>query len=104
MMFRMIRPFLGGMIPKAFSSAWHDAMPCGVGQTPQNRWEIWIASRGFRPIRICSKPRYKVPSHCASVTLPSSRVASIFRCPSMRVIGSMEILVVVVLTAGHLLW
>src|SRR5215813_3347013 len=51
---------------------------------PQMRGVMTSASLGSRPRRICSKPRYIVPTHQASVTVWSSTSNLISRSPSTR--------------------
>src|SRR5215813_13177001 len=51
---------------------------------PQMRGVMTSASLGSRPTRICSKPRYIVPMHQASVTVWSSTSNLISRSPSTR--------------------
>src|SRR5215831_1936419 len=75
----------------AFSTARTEAMACTVVQTPQNRCVNNHASRGSRPCRIRSMPRNICPEDHALRTTPPSTSASMRRCPSMRVTGSMVI-------------
>src|SRR5215470_575886 len=51
---------------------------------PQMRGVMTSASLGSRPRRICSKPRYIIPTHQASVTVWSSTSNLISRSPSTR--------------------
>src|SRR5215470_9150473 len=51
---------------------------------PQMRGVMTSASLGSRPRRICSKPRYILPTHQASVTVWSSTSNLISRSPSTR--------------------
>src|SRR6185369_13669637 len=76
---------------RAFSTARTEAMACTVVQTPQNRCVKSQASRGSRPCRMRSMPRNICPDDHAFRTNPPSTSASIRRCPSMRVTGSMVI-------------
>ena len=65
-------------------------------QTPQARCANAQASRGSRPRKIFSMPRTIVPDEKASVmVLLASTVASMRKWPSIRVIGSITILWVV---------
>src|SRR5208337_457784 len=83
---------LGGISrPMAFSTARTEAMACTVVQTPQMRWVNSHASRGSRPRRMSSMPRQIWTEAQASRTLPPSTYTSIRRWPSIRVIGSMVI-------------
>src|SRR5262245_34491137 len=75
----------------AFSTARTDAIACTVVQTPQNRCVNSHASRGSRPCRIRSMPRNIWPDDHALRTTPPLTSASMRRCPSMRVTGSMVI-------------
>src|SRR6185436_6514106 len=75
----------------AFSTARTEAIACTVVQTPQNRCVNSHASRGSRPCRIRSMPRNICPDDHALRTTPPSTSASMRRCPSMRVTGSMVI-------------
>src|SRR5215475_7616741 len=51
---------------------------------PQMRGVMTSASLGSRPTRICSKPRYVVPTHQASVTVFPSTSNLIATSPSTR--------------------
>src|SRR5215471_17188166 len=51
---------------------------------PQMRGVMTSASLGSRPTRICSKPRYIVPTHQASVTVFPSSSNLISTSPSTR--------------------
>src|SRR5262245_50057295 len=51
---------------------------------PQMRGVMTSASLGSCPTRICSKPRYIVPTHQASVTVFPSTSSLISRSPSTR--------------------
>src|SRR6476469_5733555 len=75
----------------AFSTARTEAMACTAVHTPQKRCVNSQASRGSRPCRIRSMPRNICPDDHALRTTPPSTSASMRRCPSMRVIGSMVI-------------
>ena len=86
--FRMYCAFGGTWMPAAFSTARTDAIACTVVHTPQNLCANSHASRGSRPCRIVSIPRNIVPDAHESATLPPSTFTSIRRCPSIRVIGS----------------
>ena len=76
---------------RAFSTARTEAMACTVVQTPQKRWVNSHASRGSRPWRMRSMPRNICPEDQELRTLPPSTSTSMRRWPSMRVIGSMVI-------------
>src|SRR5512135_1087781 len=89
--FRMYWALRGISRPRAFSTARTEAMACTVVQTPQMRWVNSHASRGSRPKRMSSMPRHIWPEAQASRTLPPSTSTSIRRWPSIRVIGSMVI-------------
>src|SRR6185295_11254489 len=88
---RMYCALSGTCSCSAFSTARTDAIACTVVQTPQNRWVKSHASRGSRPCRMRSMPRNICPDDHAFRTNPPSTSASIRRCPSMRVTGSMVI-------------
>src|SRR5512135_3102526 len=90
-MLRMYWAFKGTGRARAFSTARTEAMACTVVQTPQIRWAKIQASRGSRPRRISSMPRHIWPEAQASRTWPPSTSTSIRRWPSIRVIGSMVI-------------
>src|SRR5215510_12985465 len=89
--FLMYCAFGGTSSCSAFSTARTDAIACTVVQTPQNRCVNSHASRGSRPCRIRSMPRNICPDDHALRTVPPSTSASMRRCPSMRVTGSMVI-------------
>src|SRR3982751_2392762 len=91
MMLRMYCAFSGTSSWSAFSTARTEAMAWTVVQTPQNRCVKSHASRGSRPWRMRSMPRNICPDDHALRTTPPSTSASIRRCPSMRVTGSMVI-------------
>src|SRR5436190_1856842 len=91
MMLRMYCAFSGTASWSAFSTARTDAIACTVVHTPQNRCVKSQASRGSRPCRMRSMPRNIWPDDHALRTNPPSTSASIRRCPSMRVTGSMVI-------------
>src|SRR5271166_3850899 len=88
---RMYWALRGISRPRAFSTARTEAMACTDVQTPQMRWANSHASRGSRPRRMSSMPRHIWPEAQASWTLPPSTSTSIRRWPSIRVIGSMVI-------------
>src|SRR6185436_6027548 len=88
---RMYWAFSGTSSCSAFSTARTDAIACTVVQTPQNRCVKSHASRGSRPCRMRSMPRNICPDDHALRTTPPSTSASMRRCPSMRVTGSMVI-------------
>src|SRR3954469_6930175 len=75
----------------AFSTARTEAIACTVVHTPQKRCVKSHASRGSRPWRMRSMPRNICPEDHALRTKPPSTSASMRRCPSMRVTGSMVI-------------
>src|SRR4051812_47471449 len=89
--FLMYCAFSGTSSCSAFSTARTDAIACTVVQTPQNRCVNSHASRGSRPCRMRSMPRNIWPDDQALRTTPPSTSASMRRCPSMRVTGSMVI-------------
>src|SRR5512135_2162487 len=89
--FRMYWALRGISRPRAFSTARTEAMACTVVQTPQMRWVNSHASRGSRPKRMSSMPRHIWPEAQAFWTLPPSTSTSIRKWPSIRVIGSMVI-------------
>src|SRR6186997_1671956 len=91
MMLRMYCALSGTSSCSAFSTARTEAMACTVVQTPQNRCVKSHAARGSRPCRMRSMPRNIWPDDHAFRTNPPSTSASIRRCPSMRVTGSMVI-------------
>src|SRR3954466_6766195 len=91
MMLRMYCALSGTSSCSAFSTARTEAIACTVVQTPQNRCVNSHASRGSRPCRIRSMPRNIWPDDHAFRTTPPSTSASMRRCPSMRVTGSMVI-------------
>jgi hypothetical protein len=87
-----IRAAFGGIsIPSAASTALTDVCAWTVVHTPQMRCAQIHASRGSRPCRISSMPRNMVPEEYAALTTPPSTCASMRRCPSIRVTGSMTI-------------
>src|SRR4030095_7216339 len=88
---RMYCALSGTSSRSAFSTARTEAIACTVVQTPQNRCVKSHASRGSRPCRIRSMPRNIWPDDHALRTTPPSTSASMRRCPSMRVTGSMVI-------------
>src|SRR3990167_3950650 len=89
-----IRLALGGILmPRAFSTARHEATACTTVQTPQIRWVKAQASRGSRPVSTCSIPRNWVALAQASAIRPFSSCTSIRRWPSIRVVGSTTTLV-----------
>src|SRR3954465_3691208 len=91
MMLRMYCALSGTSSCSAFSTARTEAIACTVVHTPQNRCVNSHASRGSRPCRIRSMPRNIWPDDHAFFTMPPSTSASMRRCPSMRVTGSMVI-------------
>src|SRR6266545_1315933 len=91
MMLRMYCALSGTSSCNAFSTARTDAIACTVVHTPQNRCVKSHASRGSRPCRMRSMPRNICPEDHAFRTTPPSTSASMRRCPSMRVPGSMVI-------------
>src|SRR4051812_2881248 len=91
MRLRMYCAFSGTSSCSAFSTARTEAMACTVVHTPQKRCVNSHASRGSRPCRIRSMPRNIWPDDHALRTTPLSTSASMRRCPSMRVTGSMVI-------------
>src|SRR5512138_865450 len=97
-MLRISSALGGTFMASAFSTARMDAMEWTVVQTPQNLWVKYQASRGSRPFRIFSIPRYIVLPLQASTIFPLLISASILRCPSILVIGSTTIFVM-----GHIL-
>src|SRR4029453_2307007 len=90
-MLRMYCALSGTSSCSAFSTARTDAIACTVVQTPQKRWVNSHASRGSRPCRIRSMARNIWPDDPPLRTTPPSTSASMRRCPSMRVTGSMVI-------------
>ncbi len=78
-------------MPRADSTALTDAWAWTVVHTPQIRCAQIHASRGSLSLRMSSIPRNIVPEEYAWVTAPPSTVASMRRWPSMRVTGSMTI-------------
>src|SRR6476646_8608006 len=88
---RMYCALSGTSSCSAFSTARTEAMACTVVHTPQNRCVNSHASRGSRPCRMRSMPRNIWPDDHALRTKPPSTSASMRRCPSMRVTGSMVI-------------
>src|SRR5689334_13855748 len=88
---RMYCALSGTSSCSAFSTARTEAIACTVVHTPQNRCVKSQASRGSRPCRIRSMPRNIWPDDHALRTTPPSTSASMRRCPSMRVTGSMVI-------------
>jgi hypothetical protein len=80
---------------RAFSTDLAEARAWTVVQTPQKRWVKVGASRGSRPWRITSMPRHIWPEDQAFTTLPLSTSQSIRKCPSIRVMGSMVILLAI---------
>src|SRR6186997_1035078 len=91
MMLRMYCALSGTSSCSAFSTARTEAMACTVVQTPQNRCVKSHAARGSRPCRMRSMPRNIWPDDQALRTTPPSTSASMRRCPSIRVTGSMVI-------------
>src|SRR3982750_4197466 len=91
MMLRMYCALSGTSSCSAFSTARTEAIACTVVHTPQNRCVNSHASRGSRPCRMRSMPRNICPDDHALRTTPPSTSASMRRCPSMRVTGSMVI-------------
>src|SRR3982751_2453371 len=91
MMLRMYCALSGTSSCSAFSTARTEAIACTVVQTPQNRCVNSHASRGSRPSRIRSMPRNIRPDDPAFRPKPPAASASMRRCPSMRVTGSMVI-------------
>src|SRR6185369_235281 len=82
----------GIAIPSASSTQRTEASACTPVHTPQMRSTKAHASRGSRPLRITSRPRHIVPVDTALVMVPlASTLASMRRCPSMRVMGSTTI-------------
>jgi hypothetical protein len=78
------------VIFSASSTARIEANAWTVVQTPQARWVKAHASRGSRPRRMISMPRTMVPDeYAAAILLSGPTSASMRRCPSMRVMGSM---------------
>src|SRR5262245_22918519 len=88
---RMYCALSGTSSCSAFSTARTEAIACTVVQTPQKRCVNSQASRGSRPWRMRSMPRNICPDDHAFRTTPPSISASMRRCPSMRVTGSMVI-------------
>jgi len=91
MMFLMILALSVMVIPKAFSTALTEHCAWTVVQTPHIREVSAQHSLGSLPFRMISMPRHIVPDDQASVTLPPSTCASILRCPSILVMGSIAI-------------
>src|SRR3954466_483076 len=91
MMLRMYCALSGTASCSAFSTARTEAIACTVVHTPQKRCVKSHASRGSRPWRMRSMPRNICPEDHALRTKPPSTSASMRRCPSMRVTGSMVI-------------
>jgi len=92
MMMFLISSALGGILmPSAFSTLRMEAMAWTVVHTPQNLCTKYHASRGSRPWRIFSMPRNMVLLLQASATPFPLTSASIRRCPSILVMGSMTI-------------
>src|SRR5581483_10606877 len=86
----------GGMgSRRASSTARTLAIACTVVQTPQKRCVNSQASRGSRPSRMFSIPRHIVQLAHAFCTLPPSTSTSTRRWPSIRVTGSILILVAI---------
>src|ERR1051325_2966562 len=92
MRLRMYWALGGTSSASAFSTARTDVIACTVVHTPQNRWVDSQASRGSRPTRIRSMPRNIWPDDHALVTTPLSTSTSMRRCPSIRVTGSIVML------------
>ena len=89
---RRSAPVGGGSTARISSHALDDAIRWLTGQIPQMRAMIEGISWIGRPWTIRSKPRNWVTWNWASVTSPaSSRWIVILLCPSIRVIGSMTI-------------
>ena len=93
---RMSSAFGGTAMPRASSTDRTEASACTVVQTPQTRSVKAQASRGSRPLRMISMPRTMVPALQASVMRPSLTSASMRRWPSMRVMGSTTMRVLMV--------
>src|SRR3990172_13226932 len=55
-----------------------------------------MASSGKCPFSICSNPRNIVPDALASATRPSSIFTLIFKSPSTRLNGDMEIILLII--------
>ena len=88
MTLRMYCALIGISMPSAFSTARTEAIAWTVVHTPQKRWVKSHASRGSRPWRIVSMPRNIWPDDQEFFTRPPSTSTSMRRWPSMRVIGS----------------
>src|SRR5215469_8325805 len=99
MRLRMYCAFGGICSFSASSTARTLAMAWTVVQTPQKRCVNSHASRGSRPSRMFSMPRHMVQLAHALATLPLSTSTSTRRWPSIRVTGSILILVAI---ATHL--
>ena len=94
---RRSTPVGGGSTARISSHALADAMRWLTGQIPQMRAMIEGISWTGRPWTMRSKPRNWVTWNWASATSPaSSRWMVILACPSIRVTGSMTILLVMV--------
>src|SRR5512137_1094925 len=99
---RMYWALSGISSPSAFSTERTEASAWTVVQTPQNRCVNAQASRGSRPFRMTSTPRHIVPDDQALVTFPPSTSHSIRRWPSIRVTGSIAILLAISLLSSLL--
>ncbi len=100
-MLRMMSALRGTWIPSAFST---DRTRQRVHRRahPADAFVNAQASRGSRPCRITSIPRHIVPEEIAfSTVLPPLSIASILRCPSIRVIGSTTTRLVVAMAAPY---
>src|SRR5512143_1332754 len=80
------------VIPQAFSTALTEHCAWTVVQTPHIREVSAQHSLGSLPFTMVSMPLHMVPDDQASVTLPPSTWASILKCPSILVTGSIAIL------------
>ncbi len=76
---RISPPAGGTSMPRASSTARHDAMACTTVHTPQIRWVKAHASRGSRPWRIVSIPRNWVDDAQAFSIRPFSSWTSMRR-------------------------
>ena len=101
---RMSSAFGGMTMPSASSTERTDASAWTVVQTPHVRSANAQASRGSRPRKMISSPRTIVPELNASVTKPSLTSTSTRRWPSMRVTGSMTILLAAIKFLVEIIW
>src|SRR5512140_3915651 len=97
MRFLIILALSGIVAPIAFSTALTELCAWTVVHTPHIREVSAQQSLGSLPFRIISMPLNMVPDDQASGTLPPSIWASILRCPSILVMGSIAILAIPIL-------